>query len=138
MTKTEIYLYTRVELEENKVIISENIKNEILYLTEKSLANLYFPNTYNKAGIINFINNLVINKDNSFNTSIGTIITEKGSLVFNFNYILKFNDSRPQDNLLLTASPTFISGEYLSYKNIKITVQILKSNGERIVSIEYN
>ena len=59
-------------------------------------------------------------------------------MVFNLNYILKFNDSRPPDDLLLTTKPTFLSGEYLSYSNVKINVQILKSNGERIVSIEYD
>ena len=139
MNKIEIYIYNRGELNDNRVIVSENKKNDIIYITEKTIGNLYLPNTSNTIdGIISFINELVISDKNSFNTSIGTIITSKGSIVFNFNYVLKFEDSRPEDNLLLQTIPTFVSGEYLNYSNIKLSVQIIKSNGDRILSIEYN
>ena len=138
MTQIEIYTYDRQELNNNRVIVSENEKNNIKYITEKSLGSLYYPNSDISIGTISYINELFQSQTYSFNTSIGTIITNKGSLVFNFNYILKFNDSRPIDNLLLTAKPTFLSGEYLSYSNVKINVQILKSSGDRILSIEYD
>jgi len=138
MKKTEIYTYNRKELDSNCVIVSTNENNNIVYITEKALGTLYYPQSDKSVGQISYINNLVISKSNSFNTSIGTIVNQYGSLVFNFNYILKFNDSKPFDNLLLTARPTFVSGEYLSYSNIQINVQILKSNGERILSIEYD
>jgi hypothetical protein len=138
MRTTEIYTYNRGELNENRVIVSDNEKNDIIYKTEKTLGNLYFANSNNSAGIISYINELVITNKNSFNTSIGTIVNNKGSIVFNFNYVLKFEDSRPFDNLLLTAKPTFVSGEYLLYKNIELTVQIIKSNGDRILAIEYD
>ena len=138
MKKTDIYIYNRTELETNRVEVSENEKNNIKYKTEKTIGSLYNPNSNISVGQISYINELVISPINSLNTSIGTIITNNGSLVFNFNYVLKFNDSRPSDNLLLTAKPTFMSGDYLSYTNIKINVQILQTNGERILSIEYN
>ena len=138
MTQIEIYTYDRQELNNNRVIVSENENNNIKYITEKSLGSLYYPNSDISVGIISYINELFQSPRNSFNTSIGTIITNKGSMVFNFNYVLKFNDSRPIDNLLLTAKPTFLSGEYLSYSNVKINVQILKSSGDRILSIEYD
>lgn len=138
MKNVEIYIYNRKELEENLVIESKNEKNNIIYITEKSIASLFYPHTDKSVGQISFINNLVINQIDSFNTSIGTIVNDKGSLVFNFNYVLKYNDSKPSDNLLLSAIPTFISGEYSLYSNIKINVQILKNSGERILSIQYD
>jgi hypothetical protein len=136
--KTEIYTYNRKELDDNRVMISKNEKNNILYLTETTLGTLFNPNSNIPAGQITYINELVSNPINSFNTAVGTIVTKNGSLIFNFGYVLKFEDSRPPDNLLLTSKPTFMSGEYLSYPNIKINVQILQSNGERILSIEYD
>lgn len=137
MKKTEIYIYYRKELEENLVILNENKKNDILYLTENTLGNIYLPNSDINVGKINFINNLIISKENSFNTSIGTIITNNGSIVFNFNYILKFLNSSPEIAKVLSANPTFVSGNYLNYKNIKITIQVLDMTSERIIAIEY-
>ena len=136
--KTEIYTYTRLELEQNKVIMNEKKNGDIIYITENVLGNLYLPNSFTKAGIISYINNFVLNKENSFNTSIGTIITNDGTLVFNFNYVLKYMDSRPDEKLVITANPTFLSGKYLNYRNVKINVQILKLTGERILSIHYD
>jgi len=118
--------------------MNEKKNNNVTYITENSLANLYLPNTSIVAGTISYINNLFISPIESFNSSIGTIITKDGSLVFNFNYVLKFIDSKPDENLILTAKPTFTSGKYLNYKEIKITVQILKLTGDRILSIEYD
>ena len=138
MRKTEIYIYNRQELNDNSVIVSKNENNNIKYISEKTLGTLYYPNSDKSTGIISYLNELVQSPKNSFNTSIGTIITDKGSIVFNLNYILKFDDSKPSDNLLLTAKPTFMSGEYLLYTGIKINVQILQSGGERILSIEYD
>lgn len=136
--KTEIYTYTRFELEQNKVIMNEKKNGEIIYITENTLGNLYLPNSCIIVGIISYINNLVLNNENSFNTSIGTINTKDGSLVFNFNYVIKFMDSKPDENIILTSKPTFVSGKFLNYKNIKINVQILKSTGDRILSIEFD
>lgn len=138
MSKTEVYLYSRSELEENKVIVSENKINDTIYITEKAICNIYLANDNKPIGIINYENNVVLSKITAFNTSVGTIITDKGSLVFNLNYTIRYNDSKPDENLLLVTSPTFTSGDYLLYKNIKISIQILKLTGERIVSIEYN
>ena len=136
--KTEIYTYSRFELEQNKAIMNEKKNNNIIYITENNLANLYLPNSSIVVGTISFINNLFFSPMDSFNSSTGTIITKDGSLVFNFNYVLKFMDSKPDENLILTAKPTFTSGKYSNYKEIEITVQILKLTGDRIVSIEYD
>lgn len=138
MKKTEIYIYSRNELEKNKVVMAENGINDIKYQTENTIGNLYLPNSMIKVGKINYINNLVISNENSFNTSIGTLVTNDGSLVFNFNYILKFFDSKPEVNKIFYAKPTFVSGKYLHYENISISVQILELNGDRIVAIDYD
>ena len=89
MKKTDIYIYNRTELETNRVEVSENEKNNIKYKTEKTIGSLYNPNSNISVGQISYINELVISPINSLNTSIGTIITNNGSLVFNFNYVLK-------------------------------------------------
>lgn len=135
--KTEIYTYSRLELNENRVILNKKINNEITYITENTIANVYLPNSHTKVGRISYINNLVIDPEDSFNTSLGTIITKDGSLVFNFNYILKFEDSRPEPDKVLITKPNFIGGKYLNYKDLTITVQILELTGERIIAIEY-
>lgn len=142
MKKTEIYTYTRKEIQENLVITSKEEKNDIIYLTEKSVANVFLPNSQIKIGKINFINNLTIfnitDKKTSNNTAIGTLITLDGSIVFNLNYLLVFGDSKPNSQISLMTQPTFTSGKYLNLNNIKITIEILQSNGERIIIIEYD
>lgn len=137
MKKTEIYTYNKKELFDNAVITTQENENNIKYITEKTLGNIYLPNSTIDVGIISYINNLTISKKNSFNTSIGTIITNNGSLVFNFNYVLKFEDSRPADNSVFTSKPTFIDGKYSEFNNLTITVQILENSGDRIIAIEY-
>lgn len=137
MKKTEIYTYSREELNKNKVIISENEINGIKYITEKNLGPIHLPNTSTQIGVIKYTNDFVLNKDLSFNTSIGTILTTKGTIVFNLNYVLKFLDSRPLENSVLITKPTFVSGEYLSFKDLEITVQILQESGERVLILEY-
>lgn len=138
MKKTEIYIYNKVELFDNAVITTQTNNSGIKYITEKTLGNIYLPNTNIEVGIISYINNLTISDKNSFNTSIGTIITDNGSLVFNFNYTIKYEDSRPVDNKVLIASPTFADGKYSEFSNITITVQILENSGDRIIAIEYD
>lgn len=138
MKNTEIYIYTRKELEENSAIMNEKIVNKITYKTENVIGNIYLPNSNVKVGKINYINNLVISDDTSFNTSIGTIVTKNGSIVFNFNYILNFSNSRPNVKNVFSAKPTYTSGVYDNYNNLTITVQILELTGERIIAIEYD
>jgi hypothetical protein len=140
MKKTELYTYTRTEIEENLVISSKKEKNDIIYITENSIGNVYLPNSKIKFGKINFINNLVIQKNNelSLNTVIGTFVTKDGTLVFNLNYIINFNDSRPNTDVSLITRPTYTSGKYLNFNNIKITIDILALNGDRIIIIEYD
>jgi hypothetical protein len=134
---TEIYFWTRKEFEQNKAIMVEKNINSITYVTENVYGNLYLPNSFVIIGSISFINNLFFTNLDSYNTSIGTIVTKDGSIVFNLNYVIKFMDSKPDENLILTSKPTFVSGKYLTYKNIEITIQILKLTGERILAIEY-
>ena len=138
MKNTEIYTYTRAELEENLAIMNEKTVNEITYKTENVLANIYLPNSTVNVGKINYINNLVVNNEISFNTSIGTIITKNGSIVFNFNYVINFLNSRPNPKSVFSAKPTYASGLYSNYNNLTISVQILESTGERIIAIEYD
>lgn len=140
MKKTEIYTYTREEIDKNLVISSKIEKNEITYITESSIANVYLPNSKIEFGNISFINNLIIQKNNelSINTAIGTIVTIDGSLVFNLNYEVNLQDSRPDTDIFLITQPTFKSGKYLNLKNVKITIDILALNGDRILIIEYD
>lgn len=133
----EIYTYTRKELEENLVIMNEKSINQIKYITENTLGNLYLPNTKEKIGTISYINNIFISPVDTFNTSIETILTKDGSIVFNFNYTVRFFDSRPNENEVFIAKPTFTSGKYSEFKNLTVSVQILSFSGDRIVSILY-
>jgi hypothetical protein len=136
--KTEIYTYTRVEIENNKVIMAVQTKNDITYKTENSVCNVYLPNSLIKAGEISFINNLVFKNVGSLNTAIITLITQNGSITFNLNYVLKYKDSKPEVNKVFVTKPTFVSGDYLNYDNIKVSIFIVDLLGDRIITIEYN
>ena len=135
---TEIYTYSRKEIQENRAVMAEKKVGSIIYLTENVIGNIYLPNSSIIVGSLSYINNLVLSKDNSFNTSIGTIITNDGSLVYNLNYVIKFGDSKPDIDSVFVTRPTFTSGKYLTYKNLTITIQILQLTGERIIAIEYD
>lgn len=136
MKKTEIYTYNIKELNTNLVTVSENEINNIIYKTEKSVGLLYYPNVDISIGQISFTRDIVINSIKPTLTTVVTIITNNGSLVYYSNFVMEFNNSLPSQNLLLTAKPIFVSGDYLLYSNIKINVQILQSDGDRILSIE--
>lgn len=138
MKQIEIYTYDRKELVENLVITNKENKNNIEYITEKSLCNVYLPNSKIVYAKLSYINNLILSNAFSTNTSVGTFVSDSGSIVFNFNYVVKFGDSRPSDNEILEAKPTFVSGEYSKYSNIKIIVQVIKNSGERILVIEHD
>ena len=141
MKVLEIYTYDKEQLEKSK-FATVNSKDDIKYITENTIANLFLANTTNNVGFVSFINNITVKSDIAFTTSIGTIITPIGKLVFNFNYIIKadseFIISAPFDNDLLIAEPTFKSDGYLGFNNLKISVQILSRLGNRVVAIEYD
>ena len=141
MKNLEIYTYNKKELDDSK-LITIDIVNDIKYIKENTIANLYLANTQQKVGHISYINNIISKPDITFNTSIGSIITPNGKLVFNFSYIISSEqtiiNSAPDENKLLIADPTFKSDSYLGFNNLKISVQIIKKFGERILSIEYD
>lgn len=151
MSITEIFTYSREDIQENLIIESRFEKNNIVYITEKSIADIYLPNSQTKFGKISFINNLTVFNDQnneilnnvllnnslSNNTAIITLITPEGSLVFNVNYLTIYNDSKPNPQTSLFTKPTFTSGKYLNYNNIKITITISGLLSKRVVIIEY-
>jgi hypothetical protein len=136
--KEEIYHYNRVDLVENTVITSETTKNNIVYKTERNLANIFQNDTV--VGQISYINHMMLNRDTpkySFNTSIGTVITDKGTFVFKLNYKIPSDSSAPATNVIFDTVPTFVSGDYLQYKNMHININIKDMNNERIIKITY-
>lgn len=138
MKFVEIYTYNRDELEQS-AFITIDTKDDIKYIKENNIGNLYLANTTNKIGTISFINNIVNKPDVIFNSSIGTLITPNGNLTFNLNYVIKdtiFFTSAPAENELLVTKPTFKGGKYTDF-NVEISVQIVKRTGLRILTIEY-
>ena len=137
----EVYTYDKAELEKSK-FATVNSTDDIKYITENTIGNLYLANTTNNVGFISFVNNITAKPGIIFNTSIGTVITPNGKLVFNFNYVLKAESdliiSAPQDNELLIAEPTYKGDKYSGFNNLKISVQIINRLGNRVVSIEYD
>lgn len=102
-------------------------------------APLIHPGTRKKEGFINFTNNTtkIQFKKNmfSFNTSIGTIQTRRGTLVVNYSYNEPDSSGLLPQNSIVTGKPTYKSGEYLKYKNVQVSVQS-KKTGLRILVIE--
>ena len=141
MKKKEIYSYKLNEIQDNLIIESKEIKNDILYITEKSITDIYLENSQIKFGKIEFINNLTYFdiQDEKFSniTSTVTLITKDGSMVFNINSLTNLNEPKPDKPISLITRPTFKSGKYLNCKNIKITIDVFDSSGIGLVIIEY-
>ena len=137
----ETYSYTITELLKNSQIIEfkpriDNKKS----LIQNTNATLY-ENINNIAGKIIFINNFTQIDGSNFNTSIGTIITESGKLVFNLSYEI-FTDSIPQLDAgkILKTTATYKSGKYDNKfgNDVLITIQSLNDLYQtRVVTIQY-
>ena len=91
MTSTEIYIYNRQELDNNRVLVSKNEINNIIYITEKNLGSLYYPNLDKSIGIISYINELV--QSNASHLRIRILIylltlikLYKNFFLYNFSY----------------------------------------------------
>lgn len=159
MKVIEVYTYDKAELEKSKYT-TVNPKDDIKYITENTFGNLFLANTNDKVGFISYINNIVVTPDITFNTSIGTVITPIGKIVFSLNYIVKIEPnliippinpsiiippidpslviSAPKDGELLIAEPIFKDGVYLGFNNLRISIQVIDSIGKRILVIEYD
>jgi len=141
MKTLEIYTFDKKELDDSE-FNTTNIKNNIFYITKNNIANLYLANSKQIIGYISFINNIVKSPNITFNTSIGTIITPNGKLVFNLSYIIGQDGtvipSAPNDNSLLITDPTYKSDMYTGFNNLKISIQIIGNTGNRILSLEYD
>ena len=147
--KIETYYYSKVELKKTSNRTINNVNN-VTYITEKIVGNIYEPNSTNKAGYISYINNITIVNDGinilpeiSFNTSTGTIITQNGKLVYNLTYNINEKPSveitsSPNENKVISTTPTYVSGAYANYNNVIITIYIVEPENIRLLTIEYN
>ena len=147
--KIETYYYSKVELKKTSNRTINNVNN-VTYVTENIVGNIYEPNSTNKAGYISYINNITIVNDGinilpeiSFNTSTGTIITQNGKLVYNLTYTINQKPSveitsSPNENKVISTTPTYVSGAYANYNNVIITIYIVEPENIRLLTIEYN
>ena len=147
--KIETYYYSKVELKKTSNRTINNVNN-VTYVTENIVGNIYEPNSTNKAGYISYINNITIVNDGinilpeiSFNTSTGTIITQNGKLVYNLTYTINEKPSveitsSPNENKVISTTPTYVSGAYANYNNVIITIYIVEPENIRLLTIEYN
>lgn len=135
----DTYIYTRTDFNDTNVIVSENISTDgTKYITQKNSYNLYNnPNKSELVGKVNYIHNIVKYNNKTVITSTGTLTTSHGSLVFNGEFEPSNNSTSPPAGIILISSPTFASGDYFLYKNIKIERNILVSEGDRILKITY-
>ena len=137
----ETYSYTITELIKNSQIIEfkpriENKKS----LIQNTNATLY-ENIDSNAGKIIYVNNFTQIDGDNYNTSIGTIITDSGKLVFNLSYEI-FTDSIPQLDAgkILKTIATYKSGKYdnIFGSDVLITIQSFNDIDQtRVVTIQY-
>lgn len=139
MKMQEIYTYDKSELDKNRVIVSEIDKNDIKYLTTKSLGALQLPNTKISNGVFKITSDVTFYSKTSLATYTATIQTLRGSLIIDFSFAPRFLDftQRTSEDVLITSKPSFVSGEYLAHKDIVVYIQILANSDERIVVIKY-
>ena len=136
----ETYTFKLTDLIKNSQIMEfkpriENKKS----LIQNTNATLY-ENIDSNAGKIIWINNFTQIDGDNYNTSIGTIITESGKLVFNLSYEI-FKDSLPylDPGRTLKTIPTYKSGKYDNiFSDGLITIQSLNDLDQtRVVTIQY-
>jgi hypothetical protein len=136
----ETYTYTRSELVKNAQIIQfePQLENKKSFIQNVS-ANLY-ENINNIAGKIIFVNNFTQIDDDKINTSLGTIITNNGKLVFNLSYEISTNIIPHLDaGLIVKTKATYKSGLYDNHFNeVLITIQSLNDlDQSRVITIQY-
>jgi hypothetical protein len=90
----ETYTYTRSELIQNAQIITFEPQKENKKSFIQNVNATLYENGNNNAGNIIYINNYIELNNNKFNTSIGSINTNNGKLVFNLLYEI-LSDSTP-------------------------------------------
>jgi hypothetical protein len=136
----ETYTYTRTELIKNSQIMEfkpqrENKKSFI----QNTNATLY-ENINNNVGKIIYVNNFTVIDGNNYNTSIGTIITDSGKLVFNLSYEI-ITDSVPQLDAgkTLETIATYKSGKYSNiFSDVLITITSFNDlDQNRVLTIQY-
>jgi hypothetical protein len=137
----ETYTYTVTELIKNSQIMDfkPRLENKKSFI-QNTNATLY-ENINNIAGKIIYINNFTQIDGSNFNTSIGTIITDSGKLVFNLSYEI-FTDSFPflDTGKILETKATYKSGKYDNKlgNDVLITIQSLNDLYQtRILTIQY-
>ena len=140
-TNIETYTYTITELIKNSQLLKfePRLENKKSFI-QNTNATLY-ENINNIAGKIIFINNFTQIDGSNFNTSIGTIITESGKLVFNLSYEI-FTESFPflDTGKSLETKATYKSGKYDNKfgNDVLITIQSLNDLYQtRVVTIQY-
>lgn len=134
----EKYIYTKKELlESDQKLVFPPLENK-----EAEIHNVFslLTNKNNEiSGFVNFTNNTTKiktqNTDYLFNTSIGTIQTQNGSLVINYSYKNENMDGIMAKNKIVSAKPTYKDGKYSKYDDINITV-VSFENGNRELTIE--
>lgn len=136
----ESYSFKLTDLIKNSQIMEfkpriENKKS----LVQNTYATLQ-DNCDKSAGKIIFVNNFTQIDGDNYNTSIGTIITESGKLVFNLSYEI-FKDSLPylDPGRTLKTTPTYKSDNYDNYdNNVLITITSLGDLDQtRVLTIQY-
>lgn len=136
----EIYTYTKTDLIENQqsILLLPELDNK-KSLIQNVVADLFENN--NKVGNIIYINNYIQYNDLKINTSIGTITTKNGKIVFNLSYdILTSNEPQLDANRVLQTRATHKSGIYnIGFQNdVLITIQSIGDQNEtRILTIQY-
>jgi hypothetical protein len=136
----ETYTYTLTELIKNSQFLQfePRLENKKSFI-QNTNATLY-ENINNVAGKIIFTNNFTVIDNNNFNTSIGTIITNNGKLVFNLSYEI-LTDTVPylDAGKTLETKATYKSGKYSDiFSDVLITITSFNDlDQSRVITIQY-
>ncbi len=130
----EFYVFNNKNLKSE--VISQHISNNVLYKTEKLTGDLFLETTNISQGVISYINKLEQTEQNILCQSNGTIITQEGLIIFSFTYNLETTNTETNNIIQVNLSPSSISGKYIFYNDIQISMELNRTNGNYKLNIQ--
>lgn len=130
----EFYVFNNKNLKSE--VISQHISNNVLYKTEKLTGDLFLETTNISQGVISYINKLEQTEQNILCQSNGTIITQEGLIIFSFIYNLETTNTETNNIIQVNLSPSSISGKYIFYNDIQISMELNRTNGNYKLNIQ--
>lgn len=133
---TYVY-YSKPLLESEHITTLEPINKDLDTVTYSNfITHLYVNGEISGNYKVNRFQRDIFDVDLSTSTFIGTITTNKGTLIINYAGEIIKNNNLYLLGQKFTTYATYKSGEYLKYLNVKVSIDV-SNNDYRVMTISY-